>query len=724
MHIYSIPLALFVFTVFSIAQVIEIPSNPYHILNVVEAPRRNEGNDFYFCGSFNVRSDWDIESTHWSMEIVVEGGAEVTSLSNLQNPELIANTARGFPISSNTRFSPNESKDFHICSGIRSGVAFDDVRLRITVLLYFGSELTRYPSNFQPPKTGLYFEEKSICLPQWGQLSDFDIVVQNFGSVTYSRIGGKIAVQNDAIIDNLWDVLDSQFCNSACTGAVENRILESSIIVGGQIKGWRGDNGFGGFCQGFIQGSTEIDMSQKILDTVGESCPKITGESVLDFDTMFSNMKTASTIIAGMDSNGLIGFTNTNGFKLHLLFNDNEGSNIQMVFHVPGSAFSTDGSTQIELRGIQFISRPEIIVINIGGTNVEINDFNGVVLQNYMNKVIYNFYEAESVIFSAGTVYGTILAPHAFVRIISGATIEGSVFAKTLEGLQLTLQPGRWTGFDDDGECVYCADGFYGKECTECSCAYNEVCFDGISGSGACACSERWNSNCTACATGNYGFNCLDTCSSTCLTYGTCNDGEDGDGSCSCNGIWQGEECDQCPQGFGNFPDCDICNTGSYGPNCEFSCTSSCAVNGECSNGFNGTGDCLGCKDGFLGEECDQCESGFYGPDCNQPCDPKCLENGLCDEGPEGTGECICSNGLAGDTCTRCAVSGMYGHSCQFSCAESCIRNGFCNDGINGNGECICSQGFSGAQCETASASFLQPSIAFLILTLAVLLSL
>ena len=64
-----------------------------------------------------------------------------------------------------------------------------------------------------------------------------------------------------------------------------------------------------------------------------------------------------------------------------------------------------------------------------------------------------------------------------------------------------------------------------------------------------------------------------------------------GDGQCVCKANYAGRQCDQCRDGYFNYPDCDGCDCDPRG-----------TVDEICNKD---DGSCI-CKEGFGGERCDQ----------------------------------------------------------------------------------------------------------------------
>ena len=58
-----------------------------------------------------------------------------------------------------------------------------------------------------------------------------------------------------------------------------------------------------------------------------------------------------------------------------------------------------------------------------------------------------------------------------------------------------------------------------------------------------------------------------------CISEGSVNANCDDNGRCMCNQHVEGDKCDVCKTGYGDFPDCDQCIDGYHGyPNCIGKC--------------------------------------------------------------------------------------------------------------------------------------------------------
>eukprot|EP01013_Petalomonas_cantuscygni_P005167 TRINITY_DN1567_c0_g1_i4.p1 TRINITY_DN1567_c0_g1~~TRINITY_DN1567_c0_g1_i4.p1 ORF type:complete len:1846 (+),score=295.54 TRINITY_DN1567_c0_g1_i4:215-5752(+) len=320
---------------------------------------------------------------------------------------------------------------------------------------------------------------------------------------------------------------------------------------------------------------------------------------------------------------------------------------------------------------------------------------------------------------------------------------------------------GFWTG----ALCTECQSGYHGSTCTTscpggaCApCSGHGTCDDGINGTGLCTCSADvsvgywWGDACHECRAGYFGPWCMRACpggaTSPCHGHGTCSDGPDGTGVCTCNadasrGHWDGTEC-------------SACASGHWGPGCKHECVGGaalpCSGRGACSDGVNGTGECVrcdpgyggadcsqtcprsggelcggiargmcsgnvsfspvcACEDAFQGVACEACVAGYAGPLC-EPCPQNasgavCSDRALCaDTHPPS---CNCDSAETGYGGTACDVpcpgtlvsAPCYGHGvCQASGACACYAS--VSVGHWAGGECrACAAGWSGTQCTT-----------------------
>jgi len=233
---------------------------------------------------------------------------------------------------------------------------------------------------------------------------------------------------------------------------------------------------------------------------------------------------------------------------------------------------------------------------------------------------------------------------------------------------------------DCDYGCSYgCPLNEWGASCQTCDCI-NGNCSRYISSTVPCVCDPGFDSskNCTACLSTIYGPNCSFTCSN-CLGASYCDSGLNGTGACICsNGKYNlTAYCLECINGYDITTECTNCTSNFYGANCTNLCIGNCN-NGFCSYGINGTGECIcytnydllynctQCTNGFnRSTNCIDCISKFYGVSCSNQC-PECY-NGYCSNGTQGTGECVCVDGF--DSATNCLTC-LSGFDISINCSD------------------------------------------------------
>ncbi|XP_061621466.1 laminin subunit alpha-5 isoform X2 [Phyllopteryx taeniolatus] len=190
------------------------------------------------------------------------------------------------------------------------------------------------------------------------------------------------------------------------------------------------------------------------------------------------------------------------------------------------------------------------------------------------------------------------------------------------------------------------------------------------------------------------------------FTDGTC---EDMTGRCFCKENYTGDNCDQCADGFVNFPECYPAfpmypsnNNGEAKPageiiNCE--CSAAGTIDNSCRPDPQSR-TCV-CKPGFTGDHCDTCAAGFHGLNC-QACQcsgPGCLD-GSCDT---LMGHGVCRIGFHGYHCDHCAPGYFNYPLCQLC---GCSSVGSLPEVCNTSGRCLCKGEFQGLRCERCRSGF------------------
>jgi len=144
-------------------------------------------------------------------------------------------------------------------------------------------------------------------------------------------------------------------------------------------------------------------------------------------------------------------------------------------------------------------------------------------------------------------------------------------------------------GDSGSGYC-FCNSGYAGTECQYCA-----IGFDNLAPAGKpYICKQKMSDGCYIDTCG-----CDPTSPSTCRPLGTCNKGQ-----CSCPLQYTGPTCNECAEGYTNYPKC----TKIKGCPFDFSCT-----NGKCV-----ATQCI-CDNRWAGNSCDECAEGWTGDGCSSP---------------------------------------------------------------------------------------------------------
>ncbi|XP_050725715.1 laminin subunit alpha-like isoform X5 [Eriocheir sinensis] len=244
--------------------------------------------------------------------------------------------------------------------------------------------------------------------------------------------------------------------------------------------------------------------------------------------------------------------------------------------------------------------------------------------------------------------------------------------------------------------CDQCRSGYfrpYGKNlndtdvCQPCNCNFFYSTGNCAEGSGRCECRPAFlPPDCQECNEGYYDYPECKPCD--CFQRGTvggvC---QVGGGQCPCEVNYTGLNCNQCAVSYFGFPDCQKCNCSSVG-----------ALNDACNPE---TGDC-DCESKYGGRTCDRCQHGYYNfPSCTFcNCDAQGTEADICDK---ETGECLCKEGFSGDRCDSNAP-GWWGYPLIQNCG--CHEKGSASTDCDASGQCACLLGFSGRACSQCSPGY------------------
>eukprot|EP01063_Lacrimia_lanifica_P024273 TRINITY_DN3220_c0_g7_i1.p1 TRINITY_DN3220_c0_g7~~TRINITY_DN3220_c0_g7_i1.p1 ORF type:complete len:2491 (+),score=389.07 TRINITY_DN3220_c0_g7_i1:59-7531(+) len=263
-------------------------------------------------------------------------------------------------------------------------------------------------------------------------------------------------------------------------------------------------------------------------------------------------------------------------------------------------------------------------------------------------------------------------------------------------------------GFDG-ASCDRCAAGATGyPSCTACSlaadCSGNAAAVNTNARGTACECTclEGFSgSKCDECAEGYVDYpNCRQCSSETHCNgnaWSSTDDGSRGQCLCNCADGFEGGRCDRCGSGFIGFPDCVKC---SLPVDCN-------------SHAYSVTSDATGntcvcdCKVGFDDLNCDRCAAGYITyPQCYECTNHfHCSANARSVTSDPGNNKCVCDckTGYEGDMCNVCAMGyDGYPHCTPVTCSvtEPCNGNAVSAVLIQTTCECSCRAGYEGETCD------------------------
>uniref|UniRef100_A0A8C3IVW1 Laminin subunit alpha 3 n=1 Tax=Chrysemys picta bellii TaxID=8478 RepID=A0A8C3IVW1_CHRPI len=208
--------------------------------------------------------------------------------------------------------------------------------------------------------------------------------------------------------------------------------------------------------------------------------------------------------------------------------------------------------------------------------------------------------------------------------------------------------------YEGGGVCINCQHNTAGINCEQCAKGYYRpygIPVGAADGCISCSCNPEHSDGC-----------------------------EEGSGRCHCKVNFHGENCEQCAEGYYNFPFCVR--------------KSPCVHPKVCAAALFSSFFLL-----FMSE--DGCKPGFFGPQC-QPC--QCYGSGVLDGNCDGkTGQCRCRVGFQGLSCDACAVGYFQYPFCQM-CA--CNSAGALPEICDFLGKCLCRFEVDGPQCDSCRPGY------------------
>ncbi|CAG2053236.1 unnamed protein product [Timema podura] len=311
---------------------------------------------------------------------------------------------------------------------------------------------------------------------------------------------------------------------------------------------------------------------------------------------------------------------------------------------------------------------------------------------------------------------------------------------------------------DASGKCP-CLYNFAGRTCDQCNPGYfkypeclgksfhafgtleifgflNPV---GERGRGLWGCEEgedsklyslsQWFSNFGARKSARWSTNWITTCN--CDSHGGIGISCDTEGTCQCKNNFAGSRCDQCKEGFYNFPICEeiihvvIFFCSPY-PECNCDPTGVIATFAGC--GSLPPGELCQCKERVHGRICDECRPLYwnlqaYNPLGCEDCDchlPGVVGGlGVCDT---KSGQCVCKGFVKSRRCDAC-IDGTYNlqENNLFGCRRlHCVGLSDCGCDIGGSvddvcnketGECVCRPRITGRTCKEPLQTHYYPTL-------------
>lgn len=254
-----------------------------------------------------------------------------------------------------------------------------------------------------------------------GNTANYSMFVTNNLYAKNTQIQGRIAVGNDAVLDNVWvgfNVFDGELktCNQISKdpnlqGDLE--FPECAVIVNGMLDMSASSRVFnGGVCYGqqdsqVLLGENRVAQGCKIEQTSDLS-------SVLDWT---QQLEQASTQLSGFQT------TSDYSSRYGLLTLEFNGDLDIEVFNL--TSLDLAQAQIINIRGVP--KEGATILINVNGTFAGFSDVNMIELSDFSNVTMWNFYEAELLIVRNVDVFGSVLAPLATVPLATGR-FNGHVF--------------------------------------------------------------------------------------------------------------------------------------------------------------------------------------------------------------------------------------------------------------------------------------------------------
>jgi len=252
-------------------------------------------------------------------------------------------------------------------------------------------------------KVKVTLEDISESIFDLGDAKGFNVFVLKDLAQPSSDTEGKVAVGHDAFLSNY-------SIGEKLTATSDN---EDVLIVNGNLT----------FLSGTVRGGNVVYGSGANLPN--EQVTILDGslrkeKNVINFDKARNYLKSLSVSLSNYPVSGQV-LNQNMGLVLY------GGEPFLNVFSI--SAADLNNSTSMTIN----VPNGSVVLVNISGKEIEWGGaltVNGTAISN----VLYNFYEARSILIEGIDVRGTILAPKATIDFPSGV-VNGQVIAKTIMGV-------------------------------------------------------------------------------------------------------------------------------------------------------------------------------------------------------------------------------------------------------------------------------------------------
>jgi len=256
-------------------------------------------------------------------------------------------------------------------------------------------------------------------------------IISNFGAFSFGDfIAYNSDVQGRIAAKNLVDV-SSYAINQEVYGSKRYKCNESPLkndfqfaVVAGTVKIVNS-----GLSNGGIAYSNNVDQTDESLkeNIINNGCSIINDSSIVNFDAVEKQMNTLSQNISKLEDNGAGVYSQDGGNKI-LNVNIKKGQYIHII-DVDGPNFNLNTfKFNTSVKADEFL-----VIFNVKGSSMIFSNCEYGSMNGYAHRVIWNMPDVTSLNIGNVRVYGTILAPKAYVQTNYG-NIQGQIICKNFNG--------------------------------------------------------------------------------------------------------------------------------------------------------------------------------------------------------------------------------------------------------------------------------------------------